>query len=143
MEIVNFKLIYDGKGPLIWNGAANDFGLQDKDGHLAKGSSGAGSTIIFEFSLEVKSATSGAPVFVGPFCHGSPKERFLYLSWRNVQGNFAQRLKLPLNGISAFDVQTAISQQATIVGLLNDHHPRVTTTGANNGGSRMMHWEVT
>ena len=98
--------------------------------------------MIFDFSLQVKSGKSGEPVFVGPFAHGTPSGRFLYLSWRNALGGFDQRLKLSLTTITWDNIHEATARGAPLVGELIDHHPRVTSTGANIGGSRPISWSV-
>ena len=139
---VNFRLVYDGIGPIKWSGGTNDFGLQDKAGNLSTGLVIDKDQRAFTFSLQVKSDQFGAPVFSGPFCHGSPKDRFIYLSWRNAQGGFDQRLKLPLVGITWTDIQMALSHQAIIVGVLCDHHPKLTSTGENIGGTRSITWQT-
>ena len=139
---IPFKLIYDGVGPLKWSGDANAFGLQDKSGVLSHGSAGERGTVIFDFSLQVKSEDTSAPVFAGTFANGPPASRFLYLSWRNNQGGFDQRLKLPLSTITWDDVRQAVTRGAPLVGELIDHHPRLTSTGENIGGSRPISWKL-
>jgi hypothetical protein len=55
---------------------------------------------VFDIDLEVVADTDGEPDFRGPYVHGRRGERFLYLSWGEVdeQGTFAmfRRLKLHL-----------------------------------------------
>ncbi len=114
---------------LFWELISVSLGISRQDG-----------TVVFDFSLQVKLGSTGSPVFTGSFAHGSPSERFLYLGWRDVRGAFAQRLKLPLAGITWEDVQASIDRQKRLVGTLVDHHPRVTSTGANIGGSRPIEW---
>lgn len=139
---IRLRLIYDGNGPLVWSRQPDAFGLQDKAELLHLGSPGPGGTTVFEFELQVKPGNSDAPVFTGSFAHGPPSGRFLYLGWRTTQGAYAQRLKLPLGGITWDDVREARRRQALLVGTLVDHHPRVTSTGANIGGSRPMSWAL-
>jgi hypothetical protein len=142
MNAVALRLIYDGKGPLNWSRKPGTFGLQDKEGHLQLGTLGPDGTVIFELALQVKAGKSGEPVFLGSFAHGSPKGRFLYLAWAEEKGILAQRLKLPLGGISWNDIRESFEQQKPLVGVLIDHHPRVTSTGANIGGSRPISWSL-
>lgn len=54
----------------------------------------------------------------------------------------AQRIKLPLGGIGWDDIRESFEQQRPLVGVLTDHHPRVTSTGANIGGSRQISWRL-
>ncbi len=141
-DSVRIRLVYDGVGPVFWNGGPGAFGLQDKAGTLHPGTPGAGGGVVFEFALRAKPSASGAALLSGDFAHGPPSARFLYLGWRNVDGHFAQRLKLPLATIGWDDVRHALERQAPLVGTLVDHHPRATSTGANIGGTRPIAWAV-
>ena len=144
MDSIRIRLVYDGVGPAIWNGDGRPdaFGIQDKEGALHPGVPGAKGMVVFELTLQVKSTDSDAPVFAGTFVHGPPAGRFLYLGWRNAQGAFAQRLKLPLASITRADVREALDRRAPLVGTLVDHHPKATRTGANIGGTRAMSWAL-
>ena len=39
---------------------------------------------VFEFEVEVRPGRDGNPDFFGPYVHGRPGARFLYLSWGSV-----------------------------------------------------------
>ncbi len=137
MESLRLRLVYDGIGPVRWTPTAGAFGLQDKAGGLLEGRAGSNGEVVFEVMLTVKAGSSGEPVLGGDFAHGPPAVRFLYLSWRRPDGlGHAQRLKLPLSGISSDLVRAAVARDAPLVGRLTDHHPRATSTGANIGGTR-------
>ena len=140
LERVNLRLIYRGKGPVFWSGGPSAFGAQDKDEKLHPGQTFAGGGLAFDLALEVKPEGLGAPVFVGPFAHGPASERFLYLSWRNLTGEYAQRFKLPLGSISWADIRAARAAGRPLVGEVVDLHPRATSTGANIGGTRAIIW---
>ncbi len=142
MDALHLRLIYDGKGPAIWTPRPGAFGLQDKAEVLHQGTPGPGGTVVFEFTLQARPHDSGAAVLSGEFAHGPPAGRFLYLGWRNAQGAFAQRLKLPLSGIAWADVVAAIAKQQVLAATLVDHHPKATRTGANIGGTRSVTWEA-
>jgi hypothetical protein len=142
MDSIRLRLTYDGKGPVHWNGGPALFGVQDKTEALDAGAPGPGGTRVFDLVLQVKSLAGATAVLVGDIAHGSPAERFLYLSWRNLEGNYAQRLKLPLNGIASRDVRAALDRQVPLLATLVDHHPRATSTGANIGGSRPISWTL-
>jgi len=133
---------YDGVGPVYWDGDPEAFGLQDKSDVLHLGDLDADGSITFVFSLDVKPGTSGAPVFVGPFAHGPPGKRFLYLGWRNRDGAFAQRLILPLGSIGWDKVRQALGSGEPLACRLVDKNPRATSTGANIGGTRPVDWTV-
>ncbi|MYM30660.1 hypothetical protein GTP58_20210 [Duganella sp. CY15W] len=116
--------------------------MQDKDGRLQLGLQGEAGEAVFDVTLQVKAGKSEELVLLGSFAHGPPGGRFLYLAWAEENGTLAQRLKIPLGGINWNDVRDSIEQQKPVVGLLVDHHPRVTSTGANIGGSRPVSWRV-
>ncbi len=139
---IDLRVRYDGAGPVYWNGGPGDFGLQDKSEVLHQGRLEADGSVSFDLSLEVKSGSAEAPVLVGPFAHGPPGGRFLYLGWRNRTGEYAQRLKLPLASIGWDDIRNASSAGKPLVCVLVDKHPRATTTGANIGGTRPVTWEA-
>jgi hypothetical protein len=142
MGAVRLQLVYDGAGPVHWDGGAGTFGLQDKDDALHAGTPGAAGAVVFDLTLQVKAVQAGAVVLVGDFAHGKPADRFLYLGWRNAAGNFAQRLKLPLASITPEQMRQAISEGKLLTATLVDHHPRATTTGANIGGTRKVAWVI-
>jgi hypothetical protein len=139
---IDLRVTYDGVGPVFWNGGPDHFGLQDASEILHRGEVGADGAVTFAFSLEVKTGRAGPPVFVGPFAHGPPAKRFLYLGWRNRDGAFAQRLLLPLGPIGWDLVRQALSSGDPLVCRLVDKEPRATKTGANIGGTRHVDWEV-
>ena len=142
MEAISLQLVYDGKGPVHWDGGAHAFGLQDKDEHLHPGAPGAAGARVFDFTLTVKSLDAATAVLTGDFAHGKPAERFLYLGWRNAAGHYAQRLKLPLHAITSDQVRQALAQGRPLTATVLDHHPRATTTGANIGGTRPVAWTL-
>jgi hypothetical protein len=139
---IAFEVIYDGVGPVFWSGGADSFGLQDAAEVLHGGEPHPDGGVAFRFSLEVKTGRAGAPVFVGPFAHGPPANRFLYLGWRNSSGAFAQRLILPLASIGWDLIRQALASSEPLVCRLVDKEPRATKTGANIGGTRRVAWEV-
>ncbi len=139
---IDLRLTYDGVGPVFWSGDAGAFGLQDKSEVLHPGEPEPDGGVSFAFSLQVKPGRTDAPVFVGPFAHGPPGKRFLYLGWRNRDGAFAQRLIVPLGSIGWDHVRQALEAGAPLVCRLVDKHPRATATGANIGGTRHVEWRV-
>ena len=65
----------------------------------------------FLFDLRVeRNARTGKPNFLGPYAHGKPDERFLYLSWGVRTGSLFQmfrRAKIPLSHLDWAAVETA------------------------------------
>ena len=72
------------------------FGLQDKSGRVIGGESGPRGLMTFEAHVRV--ATDGRTLnFLGPFTHGAPAGRHLYLSQgRSGAEGWVKRIKLPL-----------------------------------------------
>ena len=140
LERIRLQLIYRGAGPVFWSGGPTDFGVQDKDEGLLLGKAAPDGGRLFDLVLELKPEGLGAPVFVGPFAHGPASKRFLYLSWRNVTGEYAQRLILPFGSITWPDIRAAQAADRPLAGELIDSNPRATSTGANIGGKRPIIW---
>jgi hypothetical protein len=139
LEQVRLRLVYRGGGPIGWGGGPDLWGIQDKSEGLWPGVAGEGGSLVFDLSLEVKPDTGVAPAFLGPFAHGKPAERFLYLSWRNPTGEYARRLKLPLGGIAWSDIAAARRTGQPLVGELVDE-AKLTSTGVHIGGTRAVVW---
>ena len=135
--LLRLRIVYDGTLPNTWDGGAENFGLQDKDEVLHRGKVDAEGRVVFELSLDVKPGAS-QPIFLGDFAHGSPKERFLYLSWRQAHGNWAQRLKLPLGGISWADLERA-GERGLVGEVAKSTKPRAPGR-TNVGGTRAVLW---
>jgi hypothetical protein len=135
---LRLRIVYDGTPPNVWDGGVEDFGLQDVANVLHIGKRGRDGRVVFEVALAVKPGKTPKPVFLGAFVHGPPKAQFLYLGWRNANGAYAQRLKLPLGGISWSDVEGA--GEAPLVGeVASSSKPRV-PGGTNVGGTRAVLW---
>jgi hypothetical protein len=99
--LVKVRLIHDGLQPGPEVAEPVDFGMQDKKSVVHPGKRGKGGVLHFEIDIAVKLA-SAAPVFSGPFVHGPPGGRFLYLSWKKRgqhEHPWAWRIKIPLGDI--------------------------------------------
>ena len=142
MSEIKLSLIYDGLGPVFWTGGPELFGVQDRGEALGPGRSIADGTLIFDLSLQVTGAPPKPPVLSGAFAHGPPGDRFLYLSWSNREGHYAQRLKLPLSPIGWDLIAAAQAENRPLVATLEDKAPKATKTGANIGGTRPVTWRL-
>jgi hypothetical protein len=99
---VKVRLIHGGLQPGPEVAEPVDFGMQGKKSEVHPGNRAKGGLLHFEFDIAVKAA-SAAPVFSGPFVHGPPGGRFLYLSWKKHgqhEHPWAWRIKIPLGDIS-------------------------------------------
>ena len=119
---VKVRLIHDGLQPGPEVAEPVDFGIQDKKSVVHPGKRAKGGVLNFEIDVAVKPA-SAAPAFSGPFVHGPPASRFLYLSWRKRgqhEHPWAWRIKMPLDGISWSLVRQALKDgyclEANVVG---------------------------
>jgi hypothetical protein len=67
--------------------------------------------MFFECDLEASlDDSTGKLAFRGPFVHGTPEARFLYLSWKRKDTSSSLwywRVKVPLSGITWKDVSLA------------------------------------
>ena len=108
-----------------------------------------GDTLELTGELRLKAADAaarrGAPVFLGPFTHGPPAGRFLYVTWtgeeNGVRGMF-RRLKLPLAGITWAQIDAALGEPggiltATVAGRARDGGPACATVPLLDGGWRL------
>ncbi len=80
------------------------------------------------------------PILQVPSRMGRAGRGFVYLSWRNANGAYAQRFKLPLGSITAALVEQALAGGRPIAATLVIDRQRATTTGANVGGTRPVDW---
>lgn len=106
--------------PELSESGAVAFGLQDKQQEVHPGVLGRNGVWRFRCTVTVKGPDAdGMPAFSGPFVHGPPDARFLYLSWKRAAGAAApwvQRVKIPLSGISWEMVSSSKLLEADITG---------------------------
>ena len=88
---------------------AFEFGLQDTKQGIDPGRRQADGTFVFDFVLRVKvGADADRPVFGGPHASGPADDRFVYLSWRRIDGaGYINRVKARLGGIDWAMVRAA------------------------------------
>src|SRR5215203_1316127 len=92
-----------------------DFGLQKGGGSNFEVTQKQRSTttdLQFDFSARIKEGKDGLAVFLGPFVHGPPHERFVYLDIGTIAGQtgtpWSRRLKIPLRNITWDQVNEAV-----------------------------------
>ncbi|MBZ0287817.1 MAG: DUF5990 family protein, partial [Anaerolineae bacterium] len=94
---------------------AYEFGLQDKNGALLPGTAQPDGSLLYTCTLNVQ--VEGERVnFTGAYAHGTPADRFLYLSTRGVDGAWVRRIKIPLSGITPAQIDSGESLATTVDG---------------------------
>ena len=89
------------------------FGLQDKDQNLHAGILQTDGSVLFECVLNVKEVDP--PNLLGAFAHGTPKERFLYLSL-GTPPLWIKRIKLMLSSITPAQMNSGRTLRAEVDG---------------------------
>jgi hypothetical protein len=133
------RLIYRGGPPVHWTGGPSRFGVQDRDNGLIVPTV-RDDAAVFDFALVLRTGSDGQPDFGGAYVHGPRGGRFVYLSWRNADGAYAQRFKFMLGTITAELIARAQAEGRPIIGTVTIAEQRATTTGANVGGTRPIVW---
>lgn len=101
------------------NPPAGVFGLQDKDRRLSAGQPQPDGALLFECTLQAKRAANGTPNFLGAFAHGTPTDRFLYLTLLRDdtdQAEIVKRIKVKLSSITWDQIEQGGVLQATVDG---------------------------
>jgi len=97
---------------------------------------GGNGDLEFNVALDLKSATTGPPNFVGPFAQGPAGDRFVYIGVGTFAGQthscWSRRIKVPLKGIGRTLVREALSKPgrtliARIPGTGRDGSPSCAT----------------
>jgi hypothetical protein len=77
-----------------------------------------GSQVTFTIPMRVeRDSETGKPNFLGPFAHGTPQERFLYLCWGEREGknwDGFRRAKVHLKHLTWRQVEVALQQHQPI-----------------------------
>jgi Family of unknown function (DUF5990) len=100
---------------------ALDVGIQDKAQAVHAARTTRDGTIYFECAVEARiDGLSKELDFRGPFVHGTPQSRFLYVSWKRRTLSPAPwfwRIKIPLAGITAKDVMSLKAAEALVADI--------------------------
>ena len=107
-----------------------------------------GDFLVFDGELRLKAPVrpgAASPVFLGPYTHGPPAGRFLYISWTGEAGGRRQmfrRMKIPLRTISWEQVEQVQRDPrarlvATVRGTDRRGGPACATVPLGGGG-----WQV-
>jgi hypothetical protein len=115
MQEIQFRIVLER--PV----AGVDIGLQKGKGNayetIYKQRAGS-DNMLFEFSVSFKEKEGHSIDFSGPLVHGNFGERFLYLDIGTYAGQsdseWSRRLKIPLTGIAAGEVEQAKKKPHTV-----------------------------
>jgi hypothetical protein len=112
-----------------------DVGIQDKAQNVHRGRVTQDGSVYFECTIEAKLDTPALD-FRGPFVHGTPQGRFIYLSWKRRSGAAAPwywRVKVPLAGITQKAV-TALKPGEVVLADISGRRPHSTEPIMWNSG---------
>jgi Family of unknown function (DUF5990) len=113
-----------------------EVGIQDKAQNIHLGRVAKDGSIYFECSIDVRTDTTPLD-FRGPFVHGTPQSRFVYLSWKRAIGGAAPwywRVKIPLAGISQKAV-ASLKATEVLVADITGRRPRASEPIVWNSGT--------
>jgi len=106
-----------------------DVGIQDKAQVVHPGRVHKDGTTVFECTVEARIGAAIDEVsFRGPFVHGTPEARFLYLSWKRKTPSAALwcwRVKVPLAGITGRQISSLKSDE-TLEADITGRRPHAT-----------------
>ena len=108
------------------------FAVQRAATDLLEPSARAPDFLVFDFTVRVGAVTEGAaPRLLGPFTHGPPAARFVYLNAGQRAGQatscWDRRAKVPLAGITASMIRSALSSRGARI------ETEIEGTGADGG----------
>jgi hypothetical protein len=104
-----------------------DIGIQDKAQYIHIGRPAKDGSVLFECAIEANVDASTLD-FRGPFVHGTPQNRFVYLSWKRRMGEAAPwywRVKIPLAGIAKKTV-TSLKSSEVLLADITGRRPHAT-----------------
>lgn len=135
---LSLVLICQDPPPAEWEGRTMEFGAQDKAGVLHAGSVETDGAHRFELAIRVKPGSGeGSVDFAGPFVHGVPQGRFLYLGYRaSGETIWTRRWKVPLAAITAAQVAAAQAGHQALRG-------RISASSASTARLLGLGWTLT
>jgi hypothetical protein len=120
-EIVQLRLVAEDVPPATIDGRPAEFGLQNRRGELFPGTPQENNALAFIVSVTIGQPVEGRPLDVaGPFVHGTPGGRFLYLSYREAGASaWVRRTKVPLTGLAWEQIEAALQPEMELVGRVS------------------------
>jgi len=122
------------------------FAIQRGKDELLPPSKVSAKSLVFDLSIRVAERKSGAPNVLGPYAHGKPDDRFLYLNSGTMAGqqdsSWTRRAKIKTAGISGKLVEQTFVTPGAVLEVQIDAHakdggPCCATVPLVNGG-----WKV-
>jgi hypothetical protein len=130
---VNIRVICLSPPQSDENGGKVIFGLQDKSQNLLPGQGRPDGSLQFECQLEARKQTdTEQPNWFGAYAHGTPGQRFLYLSLGYREGDgwhWIRRIKVPLSSITWAQIDEVNVNQAVL---------EATVDGGRSGTVRLV-----
>ncbi len=115
-ETLRLRVLHDGAQPGPAIAGAGPVVTLDAKGRTHSGTPSPDGRFVFDFTVQARLEHDRA-TFTGPFCQGSPADRFLYLAWPNPRGAttpWAWRIKLPLAQIGPALIEAAVARSRPI-----------------------------
>jgi hypothetical protein len=123
------------------------FALQKRKTEIVSAAQSTGEDLAFDFTLRVKQGSEDRPNFLGPFAHGTPDVRFVYVNAGTSAGQlgspWTRRVKVQLGGIGWPLVEAALADPdavlaVRIAGRAKDGGPACATVPLLDGGWRVQ-----
>jgi hypothetical protein len=123
------------------------FALQRGKTEIVSPARSRGEDLAFDFELRVKQRPDGRPNFLGPFAHGTPDVRFVYVNAGTCAGEagspWTRRVKVQLGGIAWPLVEAALADPEAVLvvriaGTAKDGGPACATVPLLDGGWRLL-----
>lgn len=115
-DIITLRIVLENPTPGV------DFGLQKGKGtnyETFQLQRSQGKNLVFEFTVKFKKSEQPLPVFLGPFTHGNPEDRFVYIDIGTFAAQkdspWSRRLKIPLSGITFKMIDQLMADTALII----------------------------
>jgi hypothetical protein len=124
---INIRLIHNGLQPgKPLSAEVLEFGMQDSKGGILPGTLLPEGLQRLDAVLTLERDDNGQPVFSGKFAHGTPADRFLFLSWKRAGVHdhpWGWRIKIPLGGIDWPKVRAAEKPGKCVAANVVDRKP--------------------
>jgi hypothetical protein len=98
------------------------FGLQDKAQTLHAGQPQPDGAVDFTCTVSAEPTPGGTANFTGPFTHGTPADRFLYLSLGPAgdKPQWIRRIKIRLNDIPWSQIEKVLANEDSVLEIVID-----------------------